>query len=293
MENINKSIDSCNRKSFEEYKEWLDMSLKLGNNTTLFFFLHIQNFLKHYSSTLSYQKHFYLEKLFYFSLELKILDISRKILKEMKSEFGNEPKLKRMEAQLLENDNKSDDSVAMANNIYKNLIRYNQEDRSTLKRYLVFLKAQYDFEGLKKYAELWNEYLKVYMDDFEAWSELSDIYILNSNFNQAIFCLEEVLLHTPNNYTIYTKIGDMLSSFNNTDSAGKALKYYSQSIMIKPTPRAFWGIIHTTNVLFKTNKTLEPKIKQLFKIAKIQLANFYENSPIKVNIDQFYDIKSD
>jgi ER membrane protein complex subunit 2 len=38
--------------------------------------------------------------------------------------------------------------------------------------------------------------------DAEAWAELSDLYLSQSLFDQAIFCLEEVLLLNPNAWNV-------------------------------------------------------------------------------------------
>jgi tetratricopeptide (TPR) repeat protein len=293
---IKRTIETLNKKSFEDYKEWVDNSLKMNQYSSIFFFLILQNFIKSHGSSLGFEKYFYLEKFYFCALELKLIDVARKTLREFKQEFGNEPKIRRMEAQLLEIDNPPQNSnidfLTLALESYKTLMKFNQEDRSSIKKYLSFIKLKFDFEGLKTYCDLWNEYLKVYMDDYEAWYELSDVYIQTGNFNKAIYCLEEVLLHQPNNFKIYIKIGDIFNSLNNCESAVLAIKYYSQSILIKPTPRAFWGIVYSINIYSRTNKPLtDQKIKNLLKIAKVSLNNFYANSPLKFALEQFYDIK--
>jgi tetratricopeptide (TPR) repeat protein len=124
------------------------------------------------------------------------------------------------------------------------------------------------------------------MDDVDVWYELADLYISTLNYNKAIFCLEEVLLHYPNNYEIYIKIGDLLNSFNNTESAGPALKYYSKSILLKPTPRAFWGIIQIGNIYSKFKKPLDDNLKKLIKISIINLKNSYSISMIEALTSQ-------
>lgn len=40
--------------------------------------------------------------------------------------------------------------------------------------------------------------------DAEAWAELSDLYLTQSLYSQAIYCLEEVLLITPNAWNVRT-----------------------------------------------------------------------------------------
>jgi tetratricopeptide (TPR) repeat protein len=38
--------------------------------------------------------------------------------------------------------------------------------------------------------------------DAEAWAELSDLYLSQNSYDQAIFCLEEVLLVMPNAWNV-------------------------------------------------------------------------------------------
>jgi ER membrane protein complex subunit 2 len=38
------------------------------------------------------------------------------------------------------------------------------------------------------------------MADQEAWLELADLYISQQDWNKAAFCLEELILHNPNNH---------------------------------------------------------------------------------------------
>jgi tetratricopeptide (TPR) repeat protein len=211
---------------------------------------------------------------------------------EIKREFEKEPKVRRLEAAFLESSN-DPAFLEKAVNSYRNLIQSNVEDRASLKRYIMMNKMSLDVENLKKNIDLWNEYLKVYMDDVDAWNELSDIYIQANNYVRAIFCLEEVILHHPNNIKYYLKIGDLFCSFtNNADAAVNAVKYYSQSILFKPTPRAFWGLLYAINIMVKNKKQLDDKLKNIVKISNYNLKNFYKNSPFKIKIEDVIDINT-
>ena len=88
-----------------------------------------------------------------------------------------------------------------------------------------------------------------------------------------------------------TRIGDIYASMGNTDSMKTALKYYSQSILIQETPRAFFGMSHCLNGILKVEKKLDDKMKSLVKISKAKIKEFYKNSPFKdFNIEMVYDI---
>lgn len=68
--------------------------------------------------------------------------------------------------------------------------------------------------------------------DAEAWSELSQLYYESRLYAQAIYCLEETLLVTPNAWNMHARLGELLyitsGATNGTDVA--ALKELSRSL---------------------------------------------------------------
>ena len=48
---IEKSIEHWNSKSFSEYKEYLEKTLNLNNQTSIFLYNHLNNFLKKHKKT--------------------------------------------------------------------------------------------------------------------------------------------------------------------------------------------------------------------------------------------------
>ncbi|KAL8717023.1 MAG: hypothetical protein Q9225_005701, partial [Loekoesia sp. 1 TL-2023] len=52
--------------------------------------------------------------------------------------------------------------------------------------------------------------LAVSPTDIESWAELADLYISQGLYQQAEFCLEEILLSTPNAWNIHARLGEML-----------------------------------------------------------------------------------
>lgn len=279
---IEDSLKYWNSQPFTKYRTFLDTSLKLHSNSSIFHFTHLDNLLKTHKNQLESEQFFYKEKKFYLALELKQIDTAIDILKEFRTQFGREAKIIRMEASL----NELTDNYDIAIETFKKLIKANQEDRISLKRYLATLKIKFSLANIKEYTEFLTEYLKIYQDDFDIWFELSDVYLLTNNYNKAIFCLEEILIFYPNNYAVYIKIADILSSFNNTESALSALKYYSQAVLIKPTLKGFWGIFYACNIVLKYNKALDEKNANLMKLAKIKILEFYENSDMKKSIEE-------
>lgn len=290
---LSNSLQDVNNFSFNKYSDFIEYSLKTNNQSTIFYYVHLNNFINKFNSKLGLNIYIYLEKLFKVTLELKLIQESQEILNKLKLYLGNkERKIQRMEADLLQvtqtkiNDNALDNEVTPTNysiSIYRSLYKANQNDTLNLKNYIYLKKSSYSYDEMNKYIELLNEYLSVYMDDVEIWQELSDVYVSTSNFNKAIFCLEEILLYYPNDYTIYLKIADLFNSFNNLELSQQSLKYYCKSININPTNRAFWGIVYIAYIFNKSKKSIVEydKLYKCFKIAENKINKSYGYNIVK------------
>ena len=68
--------------------------------------------------------------------------------------------------------------------------------------------------------------------DAEAWSELGDLYLTQGSYEQAIYCLEEVLLVTPNAWNMHAKLGEVtyLTAGRMETGSGDQLKALSESM---------------------------------------------------------------
>jgi tetratricopeptide (TPR) repeat protein len=53
-------------------------------------------------------------------------------------------------------------------------------------------------------TQLLVDFLQVSPTDAESWAELADLYFTQNAYDQAIFCLEEVLLILPNAWNVST-----------------------------------------------------------------------------------------
>lgn len=287
MDKLSSSITFWSRQPIENHIRWLEEKMRTDDITVLNKFFHLKYI---YENGLSATKneYVYIEYLFKTALELKFVQYAQQLLNQLKNNFDpNQLKIIRLENNLNDiihyhsADENAQERTLM---VYKKLIQSNQEDRQSLKDYILVLKASMNIHEYKQYVDVWNEYLKVYQDDYEAWYELSDIYLLTNNYNKAIYCLEECILHSPNSFELYNKIGDIYCTLNNTECAASALKYYSQSILIKPNLRAFWGIVYACSLFPIYNKTLTEKQAKLLKIAKAEIGEFYKNTPFDSKI---------
>ena len=281
MSHIEQSISNWNKHSLEEYKEWLFKQIKTNNGSTIFLKNHIQNFMSKYKNHIGIEENFLYKKLFFINLELKNYKESYNILIKLIKDFGRERKLLRMYGEESEIDPKGGD-IPMRQ--YKSMMINDQNDNESIKKYIYFMKLSMDLndkQTINDYVELWNLYLDAYMNDPEAYNELSQVYLMVNEYDKAIFCLEELLLHTPNDYKVLNKIGDIYCSKNNLADAKTAIKFYSRSILINPTPRAFFGIQNCCSIIVKKEKKLDESTQKLLDISKNELKKLYENTNFK------------
>jgi ER membrane protein complex subunit 2 len=48
-----------------------------------------------------------------------------------------------------------------------------------------------------------------FMSDQEGWHELCNLYLAESDYSRAAFCMEELLLHNPHSHLIFQRLADI------------------------------------------------------------------------------------
>ena len=281
LSEIDKSIEQWNKHTFQEYKDWLFNQITSNQETSIFLKCHIENFLKKHKRQIGIEENFLLKKLFFIHLELKNHKEAYNILMNLIKIFGNDKKLQRMGSEEGEiNPKKTDIAIKR----YKYMMINDQNDNETMKKYIMFMKLSVDLndkQTINDYIDLWNQYLEAFMNDPDAYNELAQVYLMVNEYDKAAFCLEELLLHSPNNYKVLNKLGDIYASKNNAEDAKMGIKFYSRSILIQPTPRAFFGIQNCASIIIKKEKKLDDKTKKLVDISKSELTKLYTDTEFK------------
>jgi tetratricopeptide (TPR) repeat protein len=281
LSEIDKSIEQWNKHTFQEYKDWLFKQITSNQETSIFLKCHIENFLKNYKRQIGIEENFLLKKLFFIHLELKNHKEAFNILIKLIKTFGNDKKLLRMGSEEGEIDPKRGE-VAIQR--YKYMMINDQNDNESMKKYIMFMKLSVDLndkQTINDYIDLWNQYLEAFMNDPDAYNELAQVYLMVNEYDKAAFCLEELLLYSPNNYKVLNKLGDIYVSKNNAEDAKIGIKFYSRSIIIQPTPRAFFGIQNCASIIIKKEKRLDDKTKKLVDISKKELTKLYADTEFK------------
>jgi len=281
LSEIDKSIEQWNKYSFQDYKDWLFKQITSNQETSIFLKCHIENFLKHYKRQIGIEENFLLKKLFFIHLELKNHKEAFNILIRLLKTFGNDKKLLRMGSEEGEIDPKRGE-VAIQR--YKYMMINDQNDNESMKKYIMFMKLSVDLndkQTINDYIDLWNQYLEAFMNDPDAYNELAQVYLMVNEYDKAAFCLEELLLYSPNDYKVLNKLGDIYASKNNAEDAKTGIKFYSRSILVQPTPRAFFGIQNCASIIIKKEKRLDDKTKKLVDISKTELTKLYADTEFK------------
>jgi len=111
--------------------------------------------------------------------------------------------------------------------------------------------------------------------------ELSELYILEQDYNKAAFCMEELLLHNPHNHLYHLRNGDIRYTMGGFDQLETAEQFYSQAVKLAPSNmRALFGLLLTSSQLAANAKCPQPKKKEYAKVAfwaSKQISTRYSN----------------
>lgn len=84
----------------------------------------------------------------------------------------------------------------------------NHDELRASRRLATFSRTKASGEiDIPDYIKTLNYYLNLQPSDVVTWAELGDQYHLVGHYDKAVFCFKEVLLHTPNSYNIFYKVG--------------------------------------------------------------------------------------
>lgn len=126
------------------------------------------------------------------------------------------------------------------------------------------------------------EYLKNFLNDTEAWTQLSELYIQEQEYSKAAFCVEELILTNPHNHLYHERYAEIQYTIGTPDSLELARLYYAQAVKLKPLSlRALYGLILSCNALILLSKISIPKKKELLRLtqwASNQVSEIYRQS---------------
>lgn len=210
------------------------------------------------------------------AFDLRDDDLIKGCLSELEAKFPNSLRVLRLKTMgKLEVRERYDDAIPQYNKMIKN----DESNPLSYKRRVAILIAELKISDAIK--EL-TEYLKLFMNDQEAWMELCDLYIDEQEYQKAAFCMEEVILANPYNHFYYERYAAIQYTMNTPDSLELARSYYAQAVRLNSSNvRALYGLILANNSLANLPKCASQKRKEYARLASwasVQLSKLYEEN---------------
>ncbi|XGW11549.1 hypothetical protein V3C99_012771 [Haemonchus contortus] len=177
------------------------------------------------------------------ALDCARLDLAGECISALNRRFPKSNRVLRLQAMHHEAAEQFDTAMAL----YERLIEEDPTNNSFRKRKVAVLLAQ----GLRLEAirEL-NDYLKIFLNDSEAWLQLSELFLAESDFAKAAHCLEECVLAAPLNTLYLRRLADIRYTQGGQENIELAKAYYEQAVKLNPSDlRALYGIVICTNYL--------------------------------------------
>ncbi|KAL6733320.1 hypothetical protein Aduo_003974 [Ancylostoma duodenale] len=171
------------------------------------------------------------------ALDCARLDLASECIYALNHRFPRSNRVLRLQAMHHEAAEQFDTALAL----YERLIEDDPTNNSFRKRKVAVLLAQ----GLRLDAirEL-NDYLKIFLNDSEAWLQLSELFLAESDFAKAAHCLEECVLAAPLNTLYLRRLADIRYTQGGQENIELARAYYEQAAKLNPADlRALYGIV--------------------------------------------------
>lgn len=195
-------------------------------------------------------------------MDLHDSELIKECLTVLYKKFGQSLRVQRLKIMAnLERKERYDEALKN----YDSLIKKDETNCNLYKRKISLLIAQ---KKLPEAAKELSEYLKKFMNDTEAWLELSNIYITEQEYYKAAFCIEELILTNPHNHLYYQKYAEIHYTINTIESLEIARSYFSQALKLNSNNlRALYGLLLTTSNLATQTKFSSQKKKENSKLA--------------------------
>lgn len=207
-----------------------------------------------------------LEQVIIAALDLHDHELLRQCLSQLETKFPASTRVKRLKTMArLELRERYDEALK----VYDDMIKGDEANSILYKRKVAILIAQRKTsEAVKELTE----YLKKFMNDQEAWMELSDLYIQEQEYSKAVFCLEELILLNPDSTLYHTRLGEIYYTINTPESLDLARSYFAQAVKLNPNNlRGLYGLFLSATHPSSTPKTAAQKKKENQKLASWSL----------------------
>ncbi|KAF4120174.1 ER membrane protein complex subunit 2, partial [Geosmithia morbida] len=140
---------------------------------------------------------------------------------------------------------------------YEVILRENAANIPVAKRKVALLKSMGRINDATTALTALLDYAPI---DAEAWAELSDLYLSQGLYSQAIYALEEVLVLAPNAWNLHAKLAEVLFMAANTSGdshqgyLAESLKRFCRSIeLCDDYLRGYYGLKKVTDQILEAS----------------------------------------
>ncbi|XP_059174388.1 ER membrane protein complex subunit 2-like [Physella acuta] len=177
------------------------------------------------------------------SLDCQRYDIAEQCIQQLNEKFPNSIRVARLQGMLHE----AREEYSEAEDEYKSILEKDETNMYARKRQVAILKAR---QKISEAIQKLNEYLKSFMTDYEAWNELCDLYLSQHDYNNAAFCLEELIMSNPHNHLFHQKYAEIRYTQGGNENMELARTYFSQAVKLNPNNlRALNGLLLSASYL--------------------------------------------
>ncbi|CAG8463467.1 127_t:CDS:2 [Racocetra persica] len=226
------------------------------------------------------------EQVFISALDQGNDTLAKACLEKLEKRFPGSPRVKILEGMKLEAENKLDEALRL----YDEILEKDDSNIAASKRRVAVFKAK----GQDQQAmEALTKYLDDFYNDTEGWLELSDLYLRFHSYQQAAFCLEELILLQPQNHFYHLKYAEILYTSDTSDNINLALKEFCRVVeLCEDHVRALYGIKLCTARILSLPINNPKTISELSDLAVERLKKIYSvnNNSVKDGLNEIRQV---
>uniref|UniRef100_A0A1I7YEV3 ER membrane protein complex subunit 2 n=1 Tax=Steinernema glaseri TaxID=37863 RepID=A0A1I7YEV3_9BILA len=236
-----------------------------------------EHVLSRYPSSLNDELWIVYEQVCIAALDCDRQDVATECIVALDKQFPNSNRVMKLQAMRFESIGKYKEALQL----YEKFIAADPTSVSFRKRKIAIYKVK--GERMDAIREL-NEYLKVFLNDSEAWLELSQLYLREGDYSRAAHCVEELILADPFNALYLRRLADIRYTQGGSENVEHARSYFEQAAKLNTTcVRSLFGVIMSCNWLLP--KTSGNRKKELVHSAEQAISQLEEifNGPGNAN----------
>ncbi|KAH7727187.1 hypothetical protein AAVH_05412 [Aphelenchoides avenae] len=250
MDDVQDYTDLSYEEARQTLRKWREDHVRRSEETVEIW----EHVLSRYESSLHDELWSILEQVTIAALDCARHDVAFECLQSLNKQFPHSARVTKLQAMRLESLRNYEDAAYL----YDQLIKADETNTIYRKRKVAMLLAQ--GQRLEAIREL-NEYLSTFVNDTEAWMQLSDLYLQESDYTRAAFCFEELILANPQNGAYLCRIAEIRYTLGGAENVELAKAYYERASRLRAGARALNGVILCCNYLLP--KATPQKKKEL------------------------------